>query len=161
MRTTISAKGRKQLDRFMHRLMEPLSEEILADIEYNRMAREARYVEWKKAKATLGLWSARYQLHFAIYIFDRDVAGQEMTEQDEDMFSHRLSDLMQKMRAATAAQLRAPAPDQAAIEWKKRRLADEASWRGCITHEQLNEFIIKDEAFLEAHPIRKTKEARR
>lgn len=151
---SIALKKRKQLDQFMSRVMEPLSEGALTDFEYNRLLRDTRRTTWHKGEATLKLYQARLEIHDAMLIFDLVVAEQKLTTADEDEHYRKRDRMLANMKAATERQIRTPAPDQAAIEWKRRRMADlNATAR--ISREEIAEIIATDEAFLAAHPIKK------
>ncbi|MEN3146148.1 hypothetical protein ABCW43_02415 [Neorhizobium sp. IRAMC:178] len=151
---SIGLKKRKQLDQFMSHVMEPLPQGALTDFEYNRLLRDARRTAWHKGEATLRLHHARLEIHDAMLIFDRVVAEQHLTDEDEVAIYSKRDRMLANMKAATERQIRTPAPDQAAIEWKRRRMADLYS-TARISREEIAELIAADEAFLAAHPIKK------
>jgi len=60
-------------------------------------------------------------------------------------------------RAAVARQLVTPAPDLAAITWKRAQLAGSYFAYVPITAERVQQAIADDVAFLAAHPVRQSK----
>lgn len=153
-------KKRKQLDQFMSRVMEPLSEGALTDFEYNRLAREARRGAWQRGEAVLAVYKARIDLQHALWIFDMRCAEKRPTEEDEDASHEKLWKLREGSEAATVALMRTPAPDKLAIAWKRARLSDDALFRHTrLTLEEAERLIAADEAFLEAHPLKKGRAA--
>ncbi|WP_117193897.1 hypothetical protein [Rhizobium terrae] len=66
--TALSTKNRKQLDQFMFRIMEPLSEEALTDTHYNHLVRNARREVWEKARLTPNYLQAKRDLAVAEWI---------------------------------------------------------------------------------------------
>jgi|GEM_PF-5369518 len=155
--TTLSTKSRKQLDRFMFRVMEPLSEEALIDTHYNLLARNARREAWDKARITSDYLQAKHDLVLIEMIYQRRVLGRSDAKV-EHREQERLQ-LVDEVRVAVAVQIKTPAPDLAALDWKKRKRKDEFSRFGTITLDEMNQCIAEDEAFLTAHPI--TKQPRR
>ncbi|EUB95906.1 hypothetical protein PMI07_002394 [Rhizobium sp. CF080] len=153
---SIALKKRKQLDQFMSRVMEPLSEGALTDFEYNRMLRDARRTAWHKAEATVRLHHARLEIHDAILLFDLVVSEQQLTSADEADHYRKRDRMLYRMKSATEDQIRTPAPDRAAIEWKRRRTADLYSTNR-ITREEIDDIVANDEAFLASHPVRQRK----
>ncbi len=64
--------------------------------------------------------------------------------------------ILAKWRLSVAAQLMTPAPDTRAIAWKKTALAG-GQWQWSdLTEERIKPAIAADEAFLNAHPTKKS-----
>ena len=81
-------------------------------------------------------------------------------EREADIVDEISQHLAERYREAVATLLRLPAPDQAAINWKRSRLRQEPYWGLCdVPHEEVEKAIADDEAFLAAHPIKKVKKA--
>lgn len=151
--TTLSTRNRKQLDRFLFRIMEPLSEEVLTDTHYNSLARNSLREAWDKARLTTDYFQAKHALIFAEMIYKIRVVG--CSDVKEHAYEQERLDIVDQLRAAVAVQIMTPAPDLAAVDWKKRKVKDKLVRYGSLTTEQIMARIAEDEAFLAAHPITK------
>jgi hypothetical protein len=72
--------------------------------------------------------------------------------ENEDRFG-----LVEKWREAVVKQLLTPAPDMAAVAWKRAKLAGRGFTHLPITRERAEQVIGDDLAFLTAHPARTKK----
>jgi hypothetical protein len=64
--------------------------------------------------------------------------------------------IVNKWRASVAAQLLTPAPDAAAVTWKRTALRSGQHKYTDVTTERIERAIADDVAFLAAHPTRKS-----
>jgi len=66
-------------------------------------------------------------------------------------------DLVDKWREAIARQMLTPAPDQAAVAWKRAKLQSSDFKHLRVKTERAEQAIANDVAFLAAHPTRRPK----
>lgn len=146
--TGLSAKiSAENFAQFLNAMLSPVVAGEVVDFGYHRDMREARRGAWRRAASETGLHYARLKLlnaeeHWSAM---RDLPHRGCTPRDG---------LATAWRAATAQQILTPAPDQAAVTWKRA-----AARLPClpITKEAAADAIAADEAFLAAHPLTKAK----
>jgi hypothetical protein len=127
----------------MQRLLEPLPAEALVDKEYNSMLRQVRWEAWRLA------WiKTRYLRAKA----DWEDAEGTYLKWFEGVRIHHKQETVDALRLAIAEQILLPAPDKAALRWKKA-----AANKPClpITAAEVERAIADDEAWLAAHPARR------
>jgi hypothetical protein len=136
---------------FIDALMAPQPVEDLVDTDFNRLMRNARRDAWDKADARTDLYLKMLDFFRAE---DRYVY---LTERKERRgYTQREDQALKGYRAALAMQLRTPAPDVAAVKWKRSQ-KDLAYIP--ITEEQVVAAIESDEKFLAAHPTKRPRVA--
>jgi hypothetical protein len=130
-------------------LPEPLTETCK-----NQRLRNARREVWRDASALTSYWRARLNWYSALgYAQDHGIA-------DADRFPPADSEsrlaLVDTWRAALMKQLLTPAPDIGAVSWKRAQFnAGEHLYSG-VKPERIERAIADDEAFLAAHPTRRS-----
>ncbi len=118
----------------------------------NKHLRDARKGAWRKADSIRNYWRARLKLDAAISCCQNHGAAE-----GDSHPPHNLDDrwtILANYRQAIAQQLLTPAPDTAAVAWKKAALAGGQHQYTDIKTERVERAIAKDEAFLTSHPTR-------
>ncbi|TIL25713.1 MAG: hypothetical protein E5Y88_12250 [Mesorhizobium sp.] len=143
----------KALAAFVQQCLDPLPDAVLIDTHHNQLMRQARRLPWRKADAVTSLtgaetdyWYAK-SLH-AMYVLEDE--HQSSAYSDKRMLS------VDRNRQAVADQIRVPAPDLVAVQWKREAAKDRHLPIGA---DEVAKLIAADESFLAAHPI--TKQPRR
>ncbi len=143
----------KALAAFVQQCLDPLPDAVLIDTHHNQLMRQARRLPWRKADAVTSLtgaetdyWYAK-SLHAMYVLEDEDKSS---AYSDKRMLS------VDRNRQAVADQIRVPAPDLVAVQWKREAAKDRYL---PIGEDEVAKLIAADEAFLAAHPI--TKQPRR
>lgn len=137
---------------FLDAVLSPVPTAEIIDFAYNRDMRNARLPAWRLADAESTLLRAQLDL---LRAEGRLKAAQARMAGGGPIYSGLMeAEVLAAMRRAEAAQVVVPAPDQAAIAWKRSALR---GGRLPITEEQANAAIAADEAFLAAHPITRAK----
>jgi hypothetical protein len=138
----------------------------------NSRLREKRKDAWREADAVTGYWRARLDFNSAIERVQRYDAPEGRNHAAYIPDDHW--PLIKSFRKALVEQLLTPAPDLAAVSWKKAKLAggqhryvDCADLRSALlaggqhTTDRIGRLIERaiadDEAFLAAHPTRRPK----
>ena len=97
-------------------------------------------------------WSARVEWCGALALAQERRIGDSASFTATD-YSERYA-LVEKWREAVAKQLLTPAPDLAAITWKRAKLKNSDFPHLPIKKERVEQAITDDVAFLAAHPTR-------
>jgi len=140
----LSAKTKAEsFSRFLVAVLSPVTAGEVVDFGYNRDLREARRAAWRLTSSETDLCNARRKL------FNAEDSWSAMRDLPRRTDQPRM-DLTTAWRAAVAQQILTPAPDQAAVLWKRA-----AAKLKClpISQEAAAEAIAADEAFLAAHPL--------
>lgn len=143
----------KALAAFVQQCLDPLPDAVLIDTHHNQLMRQARRLPWRKADAVTSLAVAETD-----YWFAKSIHAQYVLE-DEDRssaYSDKRMLSVDRSRQAVADQIRVPAPDLVAVQWKREAAKDRHL---PIGEDEVAKLIAADEAFLAAHPI--TKQPRR
>lgn len=146
MASPLSRTKQTQLDAFMLRVMEPLTEGELVDTQYNSLARQARFAAWSLAERVTMYYSALRKA--ASYAGAKDVLHLA-----PGCTLPPYGTILIAWRAAVARQLLTPASQKADIDWKKRQDITYLP----VDAEDVTRAIAADEAFLAAHPVRVSK----
>jgi hypothetical protein len=157
---------------------EPFTEEAdapetLSPTCKSRRLRKKRWDAWREARAVTRYWQARLDLSDAIECVQRHDAPVGRDHPAVNPGDHW--PLLTSYRKALVEQLLTPAPDLAAVSWKKathaksqHRYVDCADLRSAllaphVKAEQIGRLIERaiadDEAFLAAHPTRPKRKA--
>jgi hypothetical protein len=120
----------------------------------NKHLRDARKDAWCKANSIRSYWHARLKFEDAIsWAQTQGVAeGDAHPPHDHD----ERSTILANYRQALAQQLLTPAPDTAAIAWKKAAKAGGQHEYTGVKTERIERAIADDLAFLDAHPTRRS-----
>ncbi|RWO54167.1 hypothetical protein [Mesorhizobium sp.] len=148
-----AAVKKKALAAFVQQCLDPLPDAVLIDTHHNQLMRQARRLPWRKADAVTSLTRAEMD-----YWCAKDIHAMYVLE-DEDRssaYSHKRTLTVERKRQAVADQIRVPAPDLLAVQWKREAAKDRYL---PISADEVAKLIAADEAFLAAHPI--TKQPRR
>ncbi|RWO75944.1 MAG: hypothetical protein EOS18_28115 [Mesorhizobium sp.] len=143
----------KALAAFVQQCLDPLPDAVLIDMHHNQLMRQARCLPWRKADAVTSLARAE-----TAYWQEKSIHAMYVLE-DEDRSSAYCDKRMisvDRSRQAVADQIRVPAPDLLAVQWKREAAKDRYL---PISADEVAKLIAADEAFLAAHPI--TKQPRR
>lgn len=133
-------------NKFMEALLEPLPNNVLVDTHYNSLMRQMRRDAWFRADAKTDYLHSKRYFQMAEARLAR-ISGDERQENT----SHSASfDTLKLERAAIADQILVPAPDQAAVKWKRKAASDRYL---PISKEEIERAIAADEAWLAAHPV--------
>jgi hypothetical protein len=145
-RLAIPAKARPALDAFIDRCLDPLPTAVLVDTHYNSLMRQARRDAWDKMRRRLTYLETAVDFYLAEGSYARFVlndearGGRARAERDK---------ALPLMREVTAELARTPAPDQAAVAWKRKLSVTYLP----VSAAELAKAISEDEAFLAAHPV--------
>ncbi|RWP33002.1 MAG: hypothetical protein E5Y63_31560 [Mesorhizobium sp.] len=143
----------KALAAFVQQCLDPLPDAVLIDTHHNQLMRQARRLPWRKADAVTSLTGAETDYWYAKSIYAMYVLEDE--DKSSAYFDKRMLSV-DRNRQAVADQIRVPAPDLVAVQWKREAAKDRHLPIGA---DEVAKLIAADEAFLAAHPI--TKQPRR
>jgi hypothetical protein len=121
----------------------------------NQRLRRERWEVWRRADALTEYWLRRLRFMDAIKIADR-WGFSDKTLQRQNMSYEARWRVLESYREAKRKQILTPAPDAAAVNWKRARLRDPIEL-GLIdlTKERVEQVIAADMAFLSTHPARR------
>jgi len=124
----------------------------------NSRLRQARGKAWNRASQTTSYWRARLDWHRELY------SAQEWGLADSGSFppaadENRYS-LVERWREAVVKQLLTPAPNVAAVAWKRAKHSGRDFSYLPVEPERVERVIADDEAFLAAHPVRQSNRRR-
>lgn len=131
---------------FMARLLEPLPAEELMDGLFGHAIRRDRRQAWRLAEIRTGYFRAKANWQNARDTYRVWFEGAPVT----GYCQQTVADL----RRAIAEQILTPAPDKAAVKWKKVQSTDEFL---PIEAAQMERAIADDEAWLAAHPAKRSR----
>ena len=127
----------------------------LTETAANSRLRIARRDAWWLAERVTGYWRARLDWHHALGTAQRygiADSGSFPSAENESRFGP-----IDTWREAVAKQLLTPAPDLRAITWKRAKLKSGDFPHLPVKKERVERAIADDEAFLAAHPTRRSK----
>lgn len=123
--------------------------ETLTESCRNQRLRQARREAWRTASHLTDYWRARLDWQSALSCAQGwNVADANSYPKSEDRWA-----LIDLWRAALVQQMLTPAPDLAAVAWKRAKLRGERL--GDVKPETIERSIAADEKWLAAHPARK------
>lgn len=150
---TAPAVKRASYDAFVSKMLDPVPAAELVDIAYNQAIRKTRLDAWRAARAETEMFHSLAKYHWA----ESDYFKYRKGDPERERLSiNRSWAYSETCRDATCRQMRTPAPDPAAVAWKKQR-AEYAAFT--MPREEIDELIAADEAFLAAHPVSARKKA--
>src|SRR4051794_25189291 len=133
------------------RLGKPTLPPSATETAKNSRIRIARRVAWWHAGRVTDYWRARMDWEYVLEIAQRyEIADSASFPTVKD---NRIR-LVDKWREAVVKQLLTPAPDLAAITWKRAKLAGRDFSHLPTKAERIEQAIADDVAFLAAHPTR-------
>ena len=142
--------------RQMRRLGKPELPPPATETARNSRIRSARRDAWWHAARLAEYWRARLDWHSALGTAQKyeigDSASFPSAAENETRFG-----LVDKWREAVAKKLLTPAPDLAAITWKRAKLESRDFLQLPVKKERTERAIADDVEFLEAHPTRAKK----
>jgi hypothetical protein len=115
----LATQSRKQLDAFIHRIMEPLPDEAVIDTQYNSILRQSRRDAWLKADGETTYWRALVDLAHGAEAFQRRGGTVPYLP------PLRRELLVPMYREAEARQIITPAYLSADVAWKRRKPHDD------------------------------------
>jgi hypothetical protein len=120
----------------------------------NKHLRDARREAWREADAIREYWKARLEMESAISCVQRHglPEGNDHPPHNPD---ERWA-LLANWRQAIAQQLLTPAPDTAAVAWKRAALKSGRHKHTDVKTERIERAIADDIAFLTSHPTRRS-----
>ncbi len=146
--TALSSTGRRALDAFMSKVLEPVTDAELVDTQYNSLVRNTRAKAWSTAKRKTEYYDSLKTAAFHLELNKgKDLNGLVVALPSRES----LTDLY---RQALADQLLTPAFQKLDIEWKKRQLAKLKRWVP-VRPEDVAASIQADEDFLARHPVKR------
>lgn len=137
---------------FLSRVLEPLPDHELVDTALNRAERDTRATAWSDARFTTDYWFAEMQCAWATATYAKRVIN------DSDKEKASIDDAVKftrEWRQAVGRQLLTPAPSKVDVAWKRRHADDKFL---SVSRNEIQAAIASDEAFLSAHPIRRTRQ---
>jgi hypothetical protein len=120
----------------------------------NGRLRQARNEAWNMARHITNYWRARLDWQFALeFAQDHGLgdSGSFLPASDENRFV-----LVDAWRDAVAHQLLTPAPNVAAVAWKRAKLAGRGFSQLPVSADRVKHAIDADVEWLEAHPVRQS-----
>jgi hypothetical protein len=143
----------EQTAKHEERLAEIATNPNLTTTCINQRLRLSRRDVWWTAEHLTDYWHARLKWNSALSIAqDRDVADANSFPKCDDS---RLV-LVDLWRAALVSQMLTPAPDAAAVAWKRAQLRAENFRYADVKPEELQRAIDADAEWLGAHPTKKS-----
>lgn len=121
----------------------------------NSRLRQARDKAWHRASRTTSYWRMRLDWHSELECAQKwglADSGSFPPAADENRFS-----LVDAWREAVVKQLLTPAPNVAAVAWKRAKFSGRGFCHLPVKPERVERAITDDEAFLTAHPTRTKK----
>jgi hypothetical protein len=120
----------------------------------NKHLRDARKDAWRKADSIRSYWKVRLDFEYA-------VSWAQQMEVPEGHYHPAVNPddrgpNVERYRAALVKQLLTPAPDTAAIAWKRAALKSGQHEYTGVKTERIERAIADDLAFLAAHPFRRS-----
>ena len=101
-----------QFDTFMAMVMEPVPAEALHDQGYNQTMRKQRATVWRQRQAEMDMLMAERRFNSATNYYRRQIGNRESVTK---------GDLLERWMKVEKTLLLTPAPDRAALAWKRRR----------------------------------------
>ena len=147
-KNAISSKVRRELDAFILKVLEPVTEAELIDTSYNSLIRNTRARAWAEARNKVNYYSALTEVATYLEIGTDRFSGFEF-----EVNLPKRQKLVDQYRQAIAEQLLTPAFEKKGIEWKKRQ-ALKLKWIP-VSAEHVAASIKADEEFLARHPIKR------
>jgi hypothetical protein len=121
----------------------------------NAWIRTERRDAWWLAGRMADYWRARLDWQSALSIAQKYGIGDSASFPEPRAIETRY-ELVDKWRAAVVKQLLTPAPDGAAVTWKRAQLAGRGFSHLPTKAERIERVIADDVAFLDAHPTRRS-----
>jgi hypothetical protein len=118
----------------------------------NRRLRDARREVWSEADVIREYWKARWKMESAIERAQTHDLPEGKNHPPHDPNERWV--MLSNWRQAIVQQLLTPAPDTAAIAWKKAALAGGEHEHTDVKSERIERAIADDVAFLTSHPTR-------
>jgi len=131
---------------------EPVAERAITATAKNSRLRNELKEAWRKAAAVTNYWRAMLDLHHAVEMAARE-GLREACLQKGDFDEKGRWYFVDSYREAVRKQIFTPAPDLAAVNWKRAHL-DRAIYAGAKM-ERMEQIIANDLVFIKAHPTRK------
>lgn len=154
----LSKKDRKQIARRPSRVeieqVPAVRDEGASLTLRNKHLRDARKGAWREADTIRSYWHARLKFQDAISSAQNHGVAEGDAHPPHD-HGDRWT-ILANYRQAIAQQMLTPAPDTLAIAWKKAALASGQHEYTDIKAERIERSIADDEAFLAAHPTRRS-----
>jgi hypothetical protein len=125
----------------------------------NQRARLRRRDVWRHAARVTDYWRARIDWHNALATAQRHGIGDSGEYEQITLDYERRCGLVDRWRAALVEQMLTPAPDLAAVAWKRANLRAENYRYTDVKPERLQRSIDTDVEWLAAHPTRKSQNA--
>jgi hypothetical protein len=137
---------------FIAQCLEPPPNGIPPDQEFNRLSRRAREKAFNLAESRMQLAKVAIQL----------LTKASRLEMRQGGIINKFGDLrwsmVQEWRRLYAELIRTPAHDRASLAWKKKAVLKPQFKYFPISAEEAAACIAADEAFLDAHPVRRSRE---
>jgi len=147
-KNTISSTARRELDTFILKVLEPVTEAELVDTNYNTLIRNTRARAWAEARNKASYYNALSEV--AIYL---EIGTERFSGFDLVVNLPNRQKLVDLYRQAVAEQLLTPAFEKKDIEWKKRQ-ALRLKWIP-VRADDVAASIMADQEFLERHPVKR------
>lgn len=145
---TISSTARRELDAFILKVLEPVTEAELVDTNYNTLIRNTRARAWAEARNKANYYNALSEVALYMEIGTERFSGFDLLVDLPDR-----QNLVDQYRQAIAEQLLTPAFEKKDIEWKKRQ-ALKLKWIP-VSADDVAASITADEEFLARHPVKR------
>jgi hypothetical protein len=121
----------------------------------NERSRQERGEVWRMAEAATRYWKLRLDFQFAVS-YAQQVGIPEGRDHPADPEDRGRRPMVEKYRAALVRQLLTPAPNVAAVAWKRAKLSGSDFPDLPVKPERVERVIADDVAFLDAHPTRRS-----
>lgn len=141
-----------KLSAFIEACLEPLPDDVLIDTHYNLMVRHQRWDAWRAADAKTRCYEALFKVAGLVQEKARYRVHASVSIPSEN-------ECLKLYRQSLAEQLLTPCERKADVDWKKNKLKSEGGkggWYLPVKPEEIEASIAADEAFLLAHPTRRT-----
>ena len=121
----------------------------------NGHIRQERQEVWRMAEAATRYWKVRMEFHSAVSWAQRMGVPEAHSHPPDPDDRDRIS-MVKRWRTALVEQLLTPAPDGRSVKWKQAALASGEHCHIGVKSERIERAIADDEAFLAAHPTRRS-----
>jgi hypothetical protein len=151
----VTPQTRKLVRKLVREELEAVEAPLTTTAKNQRLRRE-RWEVWRRADALTEYWLRRLRFMDAISRAHR-LGFSDKTLQRQDTSNENRWRVIESYRDALDKQLRTPAPDMAAVSWKRQKLRKEFG----VNKERVEKAIADDVTFLDAHPTRNSSSSRR
>jgi hypothetical protein len=138
---------------FVAQCLEPPPNGIPPDQEFNRLSRKARQEAFNLAESRMQVARAALELLDKTHALEIQQRGAFLISKFDNLRTWTL----REWRRLYADLIRTPAHDRASLAWKKKAISASSFEYFPVSAQEAADCIAADEAFLDAHPVRRSR----